>query len=352
MRRLLRVLAGALIVAGCSSEVGSPVLGPDAGVACKDDDHDGFGENCSLGLDCDDHDSRSTNECRTCAHPELGCPCATGQQPISCFGRDEALIDGNMMCHEGTRSCRDGVWSACEDMHGYVVTPDRTVSALINPDAAPLNCSICDRNCFKITDPLLEADGGPDERQLRPSGGLHLAEADGGTGMGGTADGGVTYSGCTGLSACCSTIDDVVPQAKASCNDRRCRRRRRMPSGDPGVLPEHHRGAGQRVHDRRVSAWTVDCDGIPGRARRVHAGDDCEQPALQGNILPLATTNNQAIFHILDKGETGSNSLEIGFQVQNADIYFLMDMSGTMAERARRLVNVDDDRQRTSNARC
>ncbi|MDD9939359.1 MAG: DUF2341 domain-containing protein, partial [Myxococcales bacterium] len=81
------------------------------------------------------------------------------------------------------------------------------------------------------------------------------------------------------------------------------------------------------------SQYDSDCDGIPDEVDEctpdtigTDAGANCD-----GNVLPLDGTNNQTIFHVLDIGDTGSNSIEIGFKVQNADVYFLMDMSNSMA---------------------
>ena len=116
----------------------------DAGVACTDRDGDGYGQNCAYGRDCNDDDPNSTNECRDCVYPERGCSCNDGQAPISCFLPDKELEGGNVMCSEGSRYCRDGLWSGCEGVHEYVVTPEQGATLLVNPDAAPENCSICD----------------------------------------------------------------------------------------------------------------------------------------------------------------------------------------------------------------
>src|SRR6476469_1360609 len=102
MLRLKWGVAAAVLLVACGQSVSNS--GSDAGPPCVDLDHDGFGINCSLGRDCDDHNDKSTNECRVCAHPETGCACAADQPPIPCFLSDEPLPDGNIMCREGTRS--------------------------------------------------------------------------------------------------------------------------------------------------------------------------------------------------------------------------------------------------------
>src|SRR4029079_7408380 len=136
---------------------------------CVDGDHDGFGHDCPKGRDCDDRNAAITNQCRTCARPDVGCACAPEQEPISCFMHDETLPNGNVMCHEGTRFCRQGAWSGCEDVHGYEVIPERSLSALLDPSAAPEPCSMCEAKCFNVQDKLTVPDGGA------VSGGLEYA---------------------------------------------------------------------------------------------------------------------------------------------------------------------------------
>ena len=88
-----------------------------------------------------------------------------------------------------------------------------------------------------------------------------------------------------------------------------------------------------------VNGIDIDCDGIPDVLDECTPATVATNPRCNGNVLPISTTNNQTIFHILDKGESAGNSLEVGFQVQNADVYFLMDMSDTMGEERDALVN-------------
>jgi hypothetical protein len=165
-----------MVLAGCVGEAGSPNNGMDAGVACIDADRDGFGQNCPPGRDCDDNNANSTTECRACARPEVGCACDEQSEPEACFLGDQPLGDGRVMCTEGTRFCRGGAWSQCEDVHTYVVTPDPSLAALVNTDAAPENCSICDVKCFKVRDPLTFVDSGLPGNNVSsvPGGGLSI----------------------------------------------------------------------------------------------------------------------------------------------------------------------------------
>src|SRR5688572_4934987 len=258
----------------------------DAGVTCEDVDHDGFGRNCARGYDCNDNDPKSTNECRSCAAPELGCSCAPGAGPVSCFLPDEALPGGDVMCREGTRFCREGVWSGCESVHSYVVAPKPETQRVIDPNAGQSTCSICDLKCFKVVDNLL-ADAGTAGGNVTfaPGGGLTLLPGDGGTG-GTTGDGGSgSLNGCAAMAACCSTL---IPALRADCqatvlmmNDARCNSER-VVYCPPGTV------TGPVTGCTLGSGPDSDCDGIPN--------------AVDYPGKPLATTNNQAIFHQLDVG--------------------------------------------------
>src|SRR6185312_10152276 len=102
---------------------------------------------------------RATTECRACARPERGCACDPAEGPVSCFRDDQALEGGDILCSEGTRYCRAGRWSGCEDVHQYVATAPPDTQRVVDPNAGKLPCSICDVKCFQVTDNLL-ADGG------------------------------------------------------------------------------------------------------------------------------------------------------------------------------------------------
>ncbi|HMI93059.1 MAG TPA: hypothetical protein VK509_16930, partial [Polyangiales bacterium] len=315
----------------------------DAGTVCVDEDRDGFGRNCAMGQDCDDRTAAITNQCLACAHNESGCACRSDQQPVACFLPDQSLDDGAVMCREGTRHCRGGKWSGCEDVHNYVVTPDPSATSLINADAAPKNCSICDLRCFKVEDPLLAEDGGAGSNVSYPGGGgLRLApiDAGGGAGSGGTGGSGAPLMGCAGLTVCCDTLRGR-PEAEGEC---------RVIAGAMPVNDANCNAALEvycpSVIDGPVDGCTIgsgtldsDCDGIPDTLDECTKDTIATNPRCNGSTLPLTTTNNQTIFHVLDEGETGSNSVELGFRVRNADVYFLMDMSNTMSDERDKLVN-------------
>jgi hypothetical protein len=90
---------------------------------CVDEDGDGFGRFCVAGTDCDDTDPMITDECRRCLGVAEGCPCEPGTKPMYCDPEDLHTTQngktGVLVCSEGTRYCRDSVWSNCEILFQY-----------------------------------------------------------------------------------------------------------------------------------------------------------------------------------------------------------------------------------------
>lgn len=87
---------------------------------CIDRDHDGYGRNCDQGRDCDDDDPSVTDECRRCLGVAKDCPCTPGTAAQRCTPPTIRVDGGVLVCQEGNRYCRDGYWSACETIGGYV----------------------------------------------------------------------------------------------------------------------------------------------------------------------------------------------------------------------------------------
>lgn len=311
--------AMALTMAACTNAGGSAGSG-EAPTACEDFDHDRFGRGCERGPDCDDRDAKITHECRTCSRPDYGCPCANEGAMESCFLPSKDLPEGKLQCAEGTRSCRSGVWSGCESVHEYVVEKRAQTQQIVVQDAGREPCTECDLKCFKVVDDLL-ADGGVADGSvtLGPGGGLTLLPG----GDGGVPDGGGFGTGCPGLTLCCETLSGPVKDAcyatAASANDARCTSEYATfcPSGTiTGPLPNCTLGSGP----------DFDCDGIPNAV-----------DSLEGK--PFPTTANQTIFHQLDVGESGTNAIDVSFRLNNADVYFLLDTTGTMIDERDNLVN-------------
>ncbi|HET8940106.1 MAG TPA: hypothetical protein VFN67_41980, partial [Polyangiales bacterium] len=237
---------------------------------------------------------------------------------------DKPLDEGDVLCSEGTRHCRDGVWSGCEDVHQYVASQAPDTQRIIDPSAGKLPCSICDVKCFQIVDNLL-SDGGVAGGNVTfgPGGGITLLPGDGGAaGPGG--DGGTTgMNGCMGMMACCSTLSDALKtacEAVAMAGDNSICDRDRPAYCPSGTVSGPVSGC------TLGSGADTDCDGIPNIV-----------DSFPGN--PITTTNNQTIFHQLDIGETGSNTMNITFKLRNADVYFLLDMTNTMKEERDNLVS-------------
>jgi hypothetical protein len=125
------LLLGALI--GCGGDDGGggndgPTTGgDDAGDGarrCIDEDDDGFPTGCSTSRrDCDDGDPTITDECRRCIEENEGCPCEPGTEFKRCDPEDLHTVQDGVMgivvCDEGQRWCRDGVWTECEILWQY-----------------------------------------------------------------------------------------------------------------------------------------------------------------------------------------------------------------------------------------
>ena len=129
-------LLGLLWAIGCGGDDGGGASAPvpigDGGTTgrgmhmCEDDDGDGFGPYCGVGMsmDCEPDNPDVTDECVRCVKPNLGCPCEDGTKPMTgCTPKDmrgtkDGMV-GTFHCTEGTRYCRDGAWSDCEFIAQY-----------------------------------------------------------------------------------------------------------------------------------------------------------------------------------------------------------------------------------------
>ena len=90
-----------------------------------------------------------------------GCACSDDQPPLPCQpdgAASQLSEDGELLCLEGTRVCRDGRLSACENVRAYA-PPQRAPSALVDPDAVHSPCSPCEANCFLAVDNFNPDDG-------------------------------------------------------------------------------------------------------------------------------------------------------------------------------------------------
>lgn len=154
----LALLCSTLFVGCTDSEptVFIPTLGSSG---CVDNDGDGYGVRCANGLDCDDSNPEINRNC-PCHHEQEGCLCEDGHEPVSCYDSTKESENGDVMCTEGTRFCRDGVWGACESLVTYRPTARQLMSALVDHDSGAAVCDPCMPKCFVIDDPLEPIDGG------------------------------------------------------------------------------------------------------------------------------------------------------------------------------------------------
>jgi hypothetical protein len=271
---------GLVLLVACAESEPSPTVNAGGSTrdasTCLDADEDGFGEGCALGGDCNDNDPAIHIGCLGCVRPAEGCACDNTHKPISCY-LEPTEDERGAMCHEGTRYCRDGEWSACESIFSY---PKPAVAqqpqAIVNPDAGLEKCNECRPNCFVVRDNLNPVDGGVggsgNQTQIGDGGGLSLG----------------TY------------IVDSGPPADAG------------PAYDAAACMVG-------------SAPDKDCDGIL----------DLYDP--YPTTKPFATAN-PAIFMDLAKGETETGAINLAFYLNSADVYFLVDQTGSMDGERDRIV--------------
>ena len=97
--------------------------GAGARYECDDDDGDGYGMYCDHGRDCDDNDPDVTDLCYRCRENNPGCACEKGTRPEFCDPDDIQTtmngVTGTLVCSEGTRYCREEMWSDCEILLEY-----------------------------------------------------------------------------------------------------------------------------------------------------------------------------------------------------------------------------------------
>lgn len=229
MNRLV-LLTAALVLLGCSSEIGeAPAPGPDV-------------DPVPIGGDAG----------TLCAHPEEGCPCAQ-ETPLDCY-LDPVVVDGVTTCRRGSRYCRADLWTACESVHEYELRVGPGIAPLVT---GPSTCNACDPACAVSRDVPSDTDlpGSSTSVEYNPAqGGIQL-----------------------------ETSTDPPPP-----------------------LPD------------------ADGDGIPDIA------DDCDGP---GAFLAADGTcyGDTFFYHTLPFGGPPEiDPLDINVQVRTADIYFLMDTTGSM----------------------
>lgn len=279
-KKVLFNILAVFVVGACTSDKNAaPVLIHDDGVEerneCVDADGDGFSARntrCPIGNDCDDTDPEVKDECHRCIHPSEGCPCEADQPPITCHLESTNEENGDIVCHEGTRFCQEGKWTDCQSVRSYLAISRSNTAKIIDPDAGVQRCSACNVNCYRVTDMLDPVDGG-----------MITGNSEGGIEC---EDGGGLTLTPIDASDDADSVDAGIPE-ESECT--------------PGVSPD------------------FDCDGIP----------DEFDPYPEEK--PFDTSYETLLFQI-GPGQSETKSLDIDFFVNNADIYFLLDQTGSMSE--------------------
>jgi streptogramin lyase len=142
---------------------GTDVLDVEAeGPTCVDNDRDGRGTGCELGLDCDDNDPYHWNDCSDCGTTHApGCPCSPGES-FPCYEGPAGTQDIGI-CRAGTRSCVEGYLGICA---GQVLP--RSVEQCGNSEDDDCNgvgdeevfgpCGDCDPTCHTDGDVVPDPD--------------------------------------------------------------------------------------------------------------------------------------------------------------------------------------------------
>jgi hypothetical protein len=278
-RACLSLTLALLLLPACSRKEAREV---DAGGGwvgvCVDADGDGYGFQCKPGADCDDEDVNVHEGCARCKKASDGCACEADAGTVECTVDPELNKNGDLVCKEGLRYCRDQKWSGCEGLRSFLAPPPSRTSVrfqgLVKQDAGPVSCgSVCNPDCYKVEDQLEPYDAG--------------------------AGGGVVSASGGGITVASGQVaSDAGSAGGTSLNDYSC---------TLGVAPD------------------VDCDKIP---------DTFDQ---YDDAAPFQT-DNKTIFMDLAAGQSATQKLNVNFKLKSADVYFLLDMTATMAEERDELV--------------
>jgi hypothetical protein len=223
----------------------------------------------------DDDGGVSGADGATCASGREGCPCAA-EPPRDCYLDPTTLPGGGMTCHAGTRYCRAGTWTACESISDYTI--ESTASSLIG---TPGICNPCDPRCFLTTDTPTTGD------------------------LTTTTSTGASYDPSRGV---------VIPSSTGP-----------MMGGPATSADDDHDG---------VPNAADGCDGNMGCDGTAAGCCSCTTGVGVGAPCDAHTW----LFHALNLGGPAiSDRLPITYAVRSADVYFLMDTTGSMGGELTRL---------------
>jgi hypothetical protein len=267
MKPLTVLTVAVLVLGACADTRDKPVPTLEPGEStCEDGDGDGFGEGCARGGDCDDRDQDVHVGCTRCVTPAEGCDCEEGSKPVSCYREPSTTDDGTIMCHEGTRYCREQRWSGCESIVSYPKPEELETQAVIDPTGTVRTCNDCTVNCFVVRDNLDPVDAG------LSSNGQNVVSPNSG-----------------GL-----TLNAMVPDAGTK----------------PPVVFDPSKCVLGTAPDQ-------DCDGVP----------DIYDP--YPTDKPFATTN-PTLFMDIPPGQTAIGAVNLQFYLNSADVYFMVDQTSSM----------------------
>lgn len=185
-------LIGIALCVACDAGKPAPGISTSWDHVCVDVDGDGYGFQCGEGDDCDDSDPELHDGCSvSCRKPAEGCPCEEGAEPVDCSLPYTLDKGGDLLCHTGTRYCRDDVWSGCEGVVTFTAPPPLhglEHRAVINADAGSSDCGPCDKSCRRIEDKLdtpftADAGVGTNVSSVRAGGVALTPQISGGAGL-------------------------------------------------------------------------------------------------------------------------------------------------------------------------
>lgn len=119
---------------------------------CIDEDGDGFGKGCAKGIDCDDSNAASLDECYRCVSADKGCPCDSESAQAGC-GKVEIQIGSQLVCGQGITTCTNGKWGECIINNSITLAPQMPgldPQGLGGPTACTNNP--CDPSCTTFND--------------------------------------------------------------------------------------------------------------------------------------------------------------------------------------------------------
>lgn len=207
-----------------------------------------------------------------------GCPCATGGATQACYPGYAIGDDGSLTCEVGTQTCDGGVWTGCRDVETQVFA---SAAALISPLDT---CNPCNPSCFRAVDtPICDAT---------PGGACDLCTADR-----------AATTGCR-----VNTASTEYSPSRGGVTPRLI-----MMGGMPPPLTDSDGDGVPDVADECVGAGAF-------RA----ADDSCFGTLFFYHTLPFG-------------GPPAVSSAPVSTQIRTADVYVLMDTTGSMGGELGRL---------------